>query len=122
MYSGEDTSREAGSDFQLYVGDKLKERGYEITQEVGVAGFFIDIGVKHPKIPHKYLIGVECDGATYHSSKSARDRDRLRQEILEGLGWTLYRIWSTDWFNDPNNETDKLVDFIEKEVQKYTTN
>ena len=122
LYSGEDTSREAGSDFQLYVGDKLKEKGYEITQEVGVAGFFIDIGVKHPKIPHKYLIGVECDGATYHSSKSARDRDRLRQEILEGLGWTLYRIWSTDWFNDPNNETDKLVDFIEKEVQKYTTN
>ena len=65
LYSGEDTSREAGSDFQLYVGDKLKERGYEITQEVGVAGFFIDIGVKHPKIPQNFIgfsiFSMYCD-------------------------------------------------------------
>ncbi len=53
-------------------------------------------------------MGVECDGAAYHSSVSARDRDRLRQEVLEGLGWNLYRIWSTDWFEDPRRETEKL--------------
>lgn len=118
LYSGEDSDREIGSDFQLFVGNKLKEKGYEIKQEIGVKGFFIDIGVKHPKYPNKYLIGIECDGATYHSSKSARDRDRLRQEILEGLGWTIYRIWSTDWFNNSENETSKLVKFIEDKAKE----
>ena len=118
LYSGEVTDREVGSDFQLFVGNKLKERGYEVQQEIGVKGFFIDIGVKHPKYPNKYLIGVECDGAAYHSSKSARDRDRLRQDILEGLGWDIYRIWLTDWFNNPENEINKLVDYIENKVQQ----
>tara|TARA_B100001146_G_scaffold197379_1_gene186194 strand:- start:158 stop:508 length:351 start_codon:yes stop_codon:yes gene_type:complete len=102
----------------LAVGDKLKEKGFEIVHEIGVAGFFIDIGVKHPKFPNEYIVGVECDGATYHSSKSARDRDRLRQEILEGLGWTIFRIWSTDWFNDAEAETTKLINFIEDKVKK----
>jgi REase_MTES_1575/Transcription elongation factor, GreA/GreB, C-term len=54
------------------------------------------------------VLGVECDGASYHSAKSARDRDRLRQEILEGLGWRLHRIWSTDWFNNPTREAERL--------------
>ena len=82
--------------------------GYEIAHEVGVSGFFIDIGVKHKSFPDGFLLGVECDGRAYHSSKSARDRDILRQEILEGLGWNIYRIWSTDWFKDPNKELKKL--------------
>jgi REase_MTES_1575/Transcription elongation factor, GreA/GreB, C-term len=75
---------------------------------VGVAGYFVDIGVRHPRWPHGFLLGVECDGANYHSAKSARDRDRLRQEILEGLGWQLHRIWSTDWFNSPQREVERL--------------
>ena len=73
-----------------------------------VSGFFIDIGVKHKSFPDGFILGVECDGRAYHSSKSARDRDILRQEILEGLGWNIYRIWSTDWFLDPNKELKKL--------------
>jgi hypothetical protein len=76
--------------------------------QVGVAGYFIDIGIRHPEWPHGYLLGVECDGATYHSAKSARDRDRLRQQVLEDLGWKLHRIWSTDWFNDPRKEAERL--------------
>ena len=75
---------------------------------------FIDIAVKDPENPGTYLLGIECDGATYHSSRSARDRDRLRQEVLEGLGWTLHRIWSTAWYRNPEGELTRVLDAIEK--------
>jgi hypothetical protein len=68
----------------------------------------------HPDKPGSYILGVECDGATYHSSKSARDRDRLRQDVLEGLHWRIYRIWSTDWYRDPEREFDRLIQQIER--------
>lgn len=71
------------------------QNGIEVEPQVGTAGFFIDIAVKDQKNPGRYVMGIECDGATYHSLRSARDRDRLRQEVLEGLGWRLHRIWST---------------------------
>jgi very-short-patch-repair endonuclease len=74
-----------------------------------VAGFFIDLAVRHPERPGSFLLGIECDGASYHSAKSARDRDRWRQVILENLGWNIHRVWSTDWFRDPRRETDKIV-------------
>jgi hypothetical protein len=64
--------------------------------------------------PGRYLLGIECDGATYHSARSARDRDRLRQEVLENLGWRIHRIWSTDWFRDPSGEIERAVLAIEK--------
>jgi superfamily I DNA and/or RNA helicase/very-short-patch-repair endonuclease len=102
---------EPDSDFEAHVIDQIKSLGYEVEPQVGVRGYSIDIGVKHPENGH-FILGVECDGATYHSSKSARDRDRLRQEVLEGLGWKLHRIWSTDWFNDPRKETERLRDII----------
>lgn len=91
--------------------------GCQPVPQVGVTGFFIDIGVRHAKWPHGFIMGVECDGATYHSSKSARDRDRLRQEVLEGLGWYLYRIWSVDWFLDPVKEAQKLREAIESRLK-----
>ena len=112
------TEREPPNDFQLFIGEGIKKMGYDITHEVGVSGFFIDIGVKHKSFPHGFLLGVECDGRAYHSSKSARDRDILRQEILEGLGWNIYRIWSTDWFKDPNKELKKLDNHIKKILKK----
>src|SRR5690606_22192820 len=80
--------------------------------QVGVAGFRIDLGIRHPDWPYGYILGVECDGAAYHSSKSSRDRDRLRQEVLEGLGWRLHRIWSTDWFRNPRKEIEVLKEVI----------
>ena len=108
------TGREAPNDFQLFIGEGIKKMGYEIEHEVGVSGFFIDIGVKHKSFPDGFILGVECDGRAYHSSKSARDRDILRQEVLEGLGWNIYRIWSTDWFLNPNKELKKLDNYIKK--------
>jgi hypothetical protein len=84
----------------------------------GVSSFRIDLGVIDPARPGEYVLGVECDGATYHSARSARDRDRLRQEVLEGLGWRLHRIWSTDWFRNPRRESDKLLAAIKDAKNK----
>jgi very-short-patch-repair endonuclease len=97
------------SDFEIMVAEALQDAGYQATTQVGVVGFRIDIGVSHEDYPHGYLAGIECDGATYHSNASARDRDRIRQDVLEGLGWDIYRIWSTDWFSNPEVETEKLL-------------
>jgi very-short-patch-repair endonuclease len=107
--AGMATGREPDSDFEVFVADRLRREGFEVAPQVGVAGYFIDLAVKDPGDLQSYLLGIECDGASYHSAKSARDRDRLRQEILEQKGWRLYRIWSTDWFNDPEREAKKLL-------------
>jgi transcription elongation GreA/GreB family factor/very-short-patch-repair endonuclease len=113
----EETAREPDSDFEISVIDMLKLRGYEITPQLGVAGYRIDIAVKHPDAPGSYLAAIECDGASYHSALSVRDRDRIRQEILESLGWRgrIWRIWSTDWFRTPRQEADKLISFLENQ-------
>ena len=110
-----ETGREPDSDFEISVMDMLKTRGYEVTPQLGVTGYRIDLAVKHPDAPGSYLAAIECDGATYHSALSVRDRDRIRQEILESLGWRgrIWRIWSTDWFRTPRQETEKLISFLE---------
>jgi very-short-patch-repair endonuclease len=91
--------------------------GYCVKTQIGSAGFFVDLAVVDPDSPGRYLLGIECDGATYHSARSARDRDRLRQEVLEGLGWKIHRIWSTDWFRDPDRELKRVVEAIENAKQ-----
>ncbi len=80
-----------------------------MTPQVGVVGFFIDLAVVNPVARGEFLLGIECDGASYHSGKSVRDRDRLRQEILARLGWRIHRIWSLDWYRNPKRETEKLL-------------
>jgi very-short-patch-repair endonuclease len=86
------------SPFEAEVCRALRDRGWTVHAQVGCAGFAIDLAVVDPNQPGRYLLGIECDGATYHSSPTARDRDRLRQEVLERLGWKIQRIWSADWF------------------------
>jgi very-short-patch-repair endonuclease len=110
---GETTGRESDSEFEELVRDRLQERGFGVVPQVGVAGYFIDLAVKHPK-RSGYLLGIECDGASYHSSRSARDRDRLRQQVLERLQWNIYRIWSTDWFQSPDEELRRLLSHIDR--------
>lgn len=114
--AGDVTPREPDSDFEIFVIEQIKSMGCIPVPQIGVAGYFIDIGIRHLEWPHGFILGVECDGASYHSSKSARDRDRLRQEVLEHLGWELHRIWSTDWFNNPQREAEKLRNAITKRV------
>jgi very-short-patch-repair endonuclease len=92
------TSEDADSPFEETVVAFITSRGYKVDKQVGSAGFKIDLAVRHPEQPGRYMLAVECDGATYHSGLWARERDRLRQEILENMGWRFCRIWSTDWF------------------------
>ena len=106
------------SPFEDFVAKQIELLGCEVVPQVGVAGFRIDLGVKHPNWPYGFLLAVECDGATYHSSKSSRDRDRLRQEVLEGLGWTFHRIWSTDWFKNPQAEIRLLKQAIDNALKE----
>ena len=103
------TGREPDSDFEVEVAQALGSRGLEVVAQVGVAGYFLDLAIRHPKTRGRFILGVECDGATYHSAKSARDRDRLRQEVLQDKGWNIERVWSTDWFRDPGRETERIV-------------
>ena len=109
----EASDRGADSPFEEEVANALREFGCQIDHQIGSAGYFIDLGVKDPERPGRYLLGIECDGATYHSAQSARDRDRLRQQVLEGLGWRIHRIWSTDWFSNPDRELRRAAEAIE---------
>lgn len=114
LYHSTITSKDADSDFEIAVMNELQKHGYECEPQLGVAGFYIDLAVKDPGKPGKFILGIECDGATYHSAKSARDRDRLRQEILEGLGWNIKRIWSTDWFKHPQSQLQPILNELKK--------
>lgn len=112
------TGKDFDSEFEVQVANALVQYGYEVEPQLGIAGFFIDLAVKDPENPARYLLGVECDGAAYHSSRSARDRDRLRQQVLEDHGWIIHRIWSTDWFYRPEDEIRKLMAALEKAKKK----
>lgn len=86
------------SPFETAVARELRAKGWVVHPQVGVSAYRIDLGIVHPDAPGIYLAGVECDGAMYHSSHVARERDKIRQLVLEGLGWKLLRVWSTDWW------------------------
>ncbi|WBA10111.1 DUF4011 domain-containing protein [Salinivibrio kushneri] len=101
------------SDFEQAVAIHLRANGWKVQTQVGVSKFRVDLGIIHPDKPGEYLAGIECDGATYHSSPSARDRDRVRQIILENLGWRILRLWSTNYFQDPEYVMKKLHENLE---------
>ena len=103
---------EPDSEFEQMVADRLRAAGHEVHHQVGCSGYRIDLAVIDPESPGRYLLGIECDGATYHRAATARDRDKLRQSILEDLGWKLHRIWSTDWWHDAQAEMDRLTEAI----------
>jgi very-short-patch-repair endonuclease len=104
--------QEGQSAFEEAVRRAVESLGYEVHPQVGVAGFFIDLGVLDRERPGRYLLGIECDGVPYHSSRSARDRDRLRQAVLEDHGWIIHRIWSADWFQRPAEQLRRVADAI----------
>jgi very-short-patch-repair endonuclease len=105
---------EPENEFELSVQHELIRRGFTVDAQVGCGGYRIDLAVRDPLAPGRHLLGIECDGAMYHSAKSARDRDRLRQEVLESRGWRIHRVWSTSWFNDPEVEIQRIVTAIEE--------
>ncbi|MEO5955651.1 MAG: DUF4011 domain-containing protein [Nitrospiraceae bacterium] len=112
---------EPESPLEIEILRALRGKGWIVHPQVGCSGYRIDMAVVHPHEQGHYLLGIECDGATYHSIPTARDRDRLRQFVLEGLGWTIHRVWSTDWWNDPGRETEKLETAINRLLTAYSS-
>lgn len=100
-----DPDAEPESPFEEAVLAALVSRGHRVTPQVGVAGYRIDLGIEGER---GFDLGVECDGARYHSAPAARDRDRIREDVLEGLGWTIHRVWSTAWARNPDGEVRKI--------------
>ncbi len=109
----EATGRDHDSVFEEQVANALQARGYHVHRQVGLAGFFIDLAISDPERPGRYLLGIECDGAAYHDALSARDRDRLRQSVLESQNWKIHRIWGSDWFQRPEQELERVFAAIE---------
>jgi very-short-patch-repair endonuclease/DNA polymerase III delta prime subunit len=107
-----ETGEGYGSDFERQVQRAVAAYGYKVETQIGSAGFRLDLAVRDKENPNRFVLAIECDGAAYHSSYSARDRDRLRQEVLEARGWTFHRVWSTAWFRNPDEETKKIIDAI----------
>jgi very-short-patch-repair endonuclease len=111
-----DTPRPVGGDpespFEEAVLAALVARGHRVDCQVGSAGFRLDFAIADPDQPGRYLLGLECDGAKYHSARSARDRDRLREQVLVARGWRLHRIWGPTWFRDPEGCLDRIDEAV----------
>jgi len=108
------------SPFERDVLRELTQRGLTVVPQVGVAGYRIDLGVLDDAAPGRFLCGIECDGVAYHSSETARDRDRLRQQVLEARGWTIHRVWSTDWFKDRPGQIERLLHLVAEDRARAT--
>ncbi len=96
------------------IYEELTKRGLQLIPSVGHSGYRIDFGVVDPDQPNRFLVGLECDGANYYSASTARDRDRLRQHVLENLGWKLIRVWSVDWWRDKDGQINRVLRFIKE--------
>lgn len=107
--------------FELDVEDALREQGIEVVPQYGVSRYRIDLVAMHPKLPGRRVLAIECDGASYHSTPTVRDRDRLRQEHLERLGWRFVRIWSTDWYTRRDDEIERVVAAYRAALQTDTS-
>lgn len=105
------------SPFESAVARALRDKGWDVHPQVGVSAYRIDLGIVHPDEPGIYLAGIECDGAMYHSSAFARERDKIRQSVLEGLGWTLLRLWSTDWWTHRVKALDTLHEALKAHLE-----
>ncbi|MEH7380195.1 AAA domain-containing protein [Bacillus sp. JJ1533] len=106
------------SPFETQVYEQLTDLGYKVDTQVGMSSYRIDLAVVHPENESKYILGIECDGAMYHSSPSAKERDVYRQKFLESKGWTIHRIWSRNWWKDPSSELEKVDQLIKEILEK----
>ena len=107
--------------FDESVAAFLRENGFTIHQKIGCAGYKMDMAIVNENAVGHYIIGIECDGPQYFNSRVARDRDRLRHDVLSGLGWQLYRVWSTDWYLNPKKAKKNLLDAIAAAKEKAKT-
>jgi very-short-patch-repair endonuclease len=111
---GQPTGLDHDSDFENQVATRLRMLGHDVKAQIGASGFRVDLAIVDPEKPGRFVLGIECDGAQYHSSRSARDRDRLRQQVLEAHGWIIHRVWSADWYLRPNEELKKIEEALSR--------
>ena len=116
MKSISDSGGEYESPLEQKVAEEIRNLGYTVRAQVGCSGYRIDLGVIDPAQPGRFILGVECDGATYHSAYTARDRDRIRQEVLERLGWRIHRVWAPDFVTRHDLEVQRLKNAIETAI------
>jgi hypothetical protein len=107
------------SPFEEAVAECLRAKGWEVIPQIGVSRFRIDLGVVNPDAPGAYLAGIECDGAAYHSSATARDRDIVREQVLRNLGWEIIRIWSPEWWQNAAAETEQVHNKLNQLLSEY---
>lgn len=108
------SSTDIDSPFEKEVAEQLKNKGWSVHTQIGTSSYKIDLAIVHPDKPEEYLAGIECDGATYYNSATARDRDKLRQSVLEGLGWKILRVWSVDWWTNKKGSIEDLDNKLKK--------
>lgn len=113
---------DSADNFCEIVIDFLEENGYSVKRQIGCSDYRIDIAVENPYCKGEYIVGVECDGLSYHYAKTARDRDHLRGTILERMGWHLYRVWSTEWIRNTEIEKKSLLDYIQLVYERKNNN
>ncbi|MBQ3411877.1 MAG: DUF4011 domain-containing protein [Oscillospiraceae bacterium] len=106
-------------DFVDSIAQFIRDNGYSVEQYIGCSGYKIDIAVKHPSEDvEEFVAAIECDGYSYVSAKTARDRDRLRGSVLKSMGWNLYRVWSAEWYKNPEVEGKRLLQFIANSIKE----
>lgn len=104
--------------FENLVAAALEKRGFTVKRKVGSTGFYLDLAIVDPENPGRYLLGIQCDGETYAAAQSTRDRDRLRHQVLETIGWRTYQLWSTEWYRNPETALNRLLEAIEDAKQQ----
>jgi very-short-patch-repair endonuclease len=112
----EASGRSELNSFEADVRDRLAECGITVVPQYGVGGYRVDFAATHPDDTSRMVLAIETDGASYHQSRSVRDRDRLRGEHLQRLGWSFHRLWSTNWFQNPQAEVARLRDAYQQAV------
>ena len=108
------TSSVAADRLVQILQQQLLDKGYDVKAHVGIAGVFVDLAVVDPDDSNRYLLGIDIDGESYRSSRSARDRDRTRHAVLRSQGWNMHQIWTIEWFRRPVEQLNELVAAIEK--------
>ena len=105
--------------FEQVILDVLTDAGYEVDEHVGRSGCKVDLAIRHPEHRDDYCMGIICDGRSYHAATTARDRDRLRNQVLRDMGWHLYHVWSRAWLKDPKRQTDLLIEAVKDAVETF---
>ncbi len=111
-------TQQSSEPFEDAIASFLAENGYTVDKQIGCAGFRVDLAIVDDENPGKYILGITTDGKMYASSKVAGDRDRLREQVLKGLGWKLYHLWSTDWYRNRDLGRKRLLEAVEVAIRE----